>query len=163
MGSPLKTFSTQTTTQEHSKMSRYPSAYGHTPSYKTVGSGYPSALSSSSLDTSYTSSSMRDMDREMNNMKREMDRDFGSLAPRTSTSLSSPLNQSSSYQSKSYSASSSSNDGGRPHYSSQSDSVYKSTRTGTGNIPHTSYSHNTSSYDSDRPYRNNVSSFSYNI
>ena len=129
-------------------MSRYPSAYGHTPSYKTVGSGYPSALSSSTLDTSYTSSSMRDMDREMNNMKREMDRDFGSL--------SSPLNQSSSsssYQSKSYSATSSSNDGGRPHYSSQSDSVYKSTRTGAGNIPHTSYSHNTSSYDSDRPYR----------
>ena len=138
------------------QMSRYPSAYGHTPSYKTVGSGYPSALSSSSLDTSYTSSSMRDMDREMNNMKREMDRDFGSLASRTSTSLSSPLNQSSSsssYQSKSYSATSSSNDGGRPHYSSQSDSVYKSTRTGAGNIPHTSYSHNTSSYDSDRPYR----------
>merc|ERR1712107_949104 len=137
---------------EHCKMSRYPSAYGHTPSYKTVGSGYPSALSSSALDTSYTSSSMRDMDREMNNMKREMDRDFGSL--------SSPLNQSSSsssYQSKSYSATSSSNDGGRPHYSSQSDSVYKSTRTGAGNIPHTSYSHNTSSYDSDR---NNVSSFS---
>merc|ERR1712012_477730 len=154
MGSPLKTFSTQTTTQEHCKMSRYPSAYGHTPSYKTVGSGYPSALSSSSLDTSYTSSSMRDMDREMNNMKREMGRDFGSLASRSSTSR---------YQSKSYSATSSSNDGGRPHYSSQSDSVYKSTRTGAGNIPHTSYSRNTSSYDSDRPYRNNVSSFSYNI
>ena len=55
-------------------MSRYPSAYGHTPSYKSVGglSSYPSALSSS------TSSSLtRDMDREMGAMKREMDRDFG--------------------------------------------------------------------------------------
>ena len=36
-------------------------------------------------------------------------------------------------------------------------------RTGAAGIPHTSYSHNTSSFDSDRPYRNNVSSFSYNI
>ena len=53
-------------------MSRYPSAYGHTPSYKSVGglSSYPSALSSSSSLT-------RDMDREMGAMKREMDRDFG--------------------------------------------------------------------------------------
>ena len=144
-------------------MSRYPSAYGHTPSYKSVGSGYPSALSSSSvLDTS---SSMRDMEREMGAMKREMDRDFGMMSSSARTglsgasSLSSPLTQSSSsnsssYQSsKSYSSTSSSNEGGRPHYSSQSDSVYKSTRTGPGNIPHTSYSHNSSSYDSDRPYR----------
>ena len=36
-------------------------------------------------------------------------------------------------------------------------------RMGPGNIPHPSYSHNTASFDSDRPYRNNVSSFSYNI
>jgi len=65
-------------------MSRYPSAYGHTPSYKSVGSGYPSALSSGSsvLDSSSSSSSSRmrnmemDMDREMGAMRREMDRDF---------------------------------------------------------------------------------------
>ena len=63
-------------------MSRYPSAYGHTPSYKSVGSGYPSALSSGSsvLDSSSSSSRMRnmemDMDREMGAMRREMDRDF---------------------------------------------------------------------------------------
>merc|ERR1712198_298436 len=44
---------------------------------------------------------------------------------------------SSSYQSKSYSASSSSVDGGLPHYSSSSDSVYKSTRTGPSNVHHT--------------------------
>ena len=58
-------------------MSRYPSAYGYTPSYKTVAgssSSYPSAL-----DTGLPSSSglSRDLDREMGAMKREMDREFG--------------------------------------------------------------------------------------
>lgn len=60
-------------------MSRYPSAHGHTPSYKSLGSGagssYPSALGSSVLDSG--SSLGRDMDREMAAIKREMDRDFG--------------------------------------------------------------------------------------
>ena len=65
-------------------MSRYPSAYGHTPSYKSVGS-YPSALSGSDLDTGLTSNTrMRnmelDMDREMGAMRREMDRDFHSVS-----------------------------------------------------------------------------------
>ena len=58
-------------------MSRYPSAYGYTPSYKTVGgssSSYPSAL-----DTGLPSGTglSRDLDREMGAMKREMDREFG--------------------------------------------------------------------------------------
>ena len=54
-------------------MSRYPSAYGYTPSYKTVGgsSSYPSALDTGSSGLS------RDLDREMGAMKREMDREFG--------------------------------------------------------------------------------------
>jgi len=113
------------------------------------------------------------MDREMGAMRREMDRDFGGvLSTGTSLSHHSPLGSSSrtggteassSYQSKTYSSTSSSVGGGVPHLSSQSDSVYRSTRTGPGNIPHTSYSHTTASTDSDRPYRNNVSSFSYNI
>merc|ERR1711963_657797 len=139
--------------RSHYKMSRYPSAYGHTPSYKSVGSGYPSALSSGSsvLDSSSSSSSSRmrnmemDMDREMGAMRREMDRDFTTgtrsslatdpLMKYSSSSMVSPLGgasnkseSSSSYQSKSYSASSSSVDGGLPHYSSSTDSVYKSTR-----------------------------------
>jgi len=164
-------------------MSRYPSAYGHTPTYKSVGNSYPSALSST-LGSSVmdSSSSMRDMEREMGAMKREMDRDFGAMSHRTTSGLgsdpllkyssSSPLGLSSSgsrsensstYQSKSYSSSSSQVDGGVPHHSSHSDSVYRSTRTGPSNIPHTSYSHSSSSFDSDRPYRNNASSFSYNI
>merc|ERR1712098_759987 len=156
-----------------------------TPSYKSVGSGYPSALSSSSSVLDSGSSRMRnmemDMDREMGAMRREMDRDFSTgtrtslatdpLMKYSSSSMMSPLggsankseSSSSSYQSKSYSATSSSVDGGLPHYSSSSDSVSRSTRTGPSNIPHTSYSHTSSSFDSDRPYRNNVSSFSYNI
>merc|ERR1719382_315611 len=96
-------------------------------------------------------------------MRREMDRDFGG-ALSTGASLShSPLGSSSrpggteasstSYQSKSFSSSSSSSlGGGVPHHTSQSDSVYRSTRTGPGNIPHTSYSHTTASHDSERPY-----------
>ena len=64
------------------EMSRYPSAYGHTPSYKSVGgltgSSYPSALGSS-LGSSTSSSLTRDMDREMGAMRREMDRDFGGV------------------------------------------------------------------------------------
>merc|ERR1712130_879511 len=103
----------------------------------------------------------------MGAMRREMDRDFTTgtrsslatdpLMKYSSSSMISPLggaankseSSSSSYQSKSY--------------SSSSDSVSRSTRTGPSNIPHTSYSHTSSSFDSDRPYRNNVSSFSYNI
>ena len=63
-------------------MSRYPSAYGHTPSYKSVGgltgSSYPSALGSS-LGSSTSSSLTRDMDREMGAMRREMDKDLGGV------------------------------------------------------------------------------------
>merc|ERR1719411_1363320 len=154
-------------------MSRYPSAYGHTPSYKSVGgqggSSYPSALGSSLGSSSLT----RDMDREMGAMRREMDKDLGGVLSTGSSLSYSPLGSSSrsggetscsSYQSKSYSSTSSSSlGGGVPHHSSQSDSVYRSTRTGPGNIPHTSYSHTSASTDSERPYRNNVSSFSYNI
>merc|ERR1711893_75380 len=149
-------------------MSRYPSAYGHTPGYKSMTAStptFPSALdrgmdlSLSSGLGGRTSSSL-------------MDSSLSSLASdplmRHSTALS-PSGSSraaeSSYQSKSYSSSTvqSSFDGGRPHHSSSSDSTYKSTRTGASGIPHTSYSHTSSSFDSDRPYRNNVSSFSYNI
>ena len=46
---------------------------------------------------------------------------------------------------------------------SHHDSTYRSTRVGDSGIPHTSYGHSSSSYDSDRPYKNTVSNFSYNI
>ena len=88
-----------------------------------------------------------------------------SHSPLGSVSRTGGTERSSSYQSQSqsYSSSSSNTGGGVPHHTSQSDSVYRSTRTGPGNIPHTSYSHTSASTDSERPYRNNVSSFSYNI
>ena len=105
-----------------------------------------------------------------------IDREFSSLSSTLSTDpllkYNSPLATAgagraaeSSYQAKSYSSSTtqSSADGGRPHMSSHSDSMHKSVRTGPSSIPHTSYSHNTSSFDTDRPYKNNNSSFSYNI
>merc|ERR1719411_1803041 len=115
-------------------MSRYPSAYGHTPSYKSVGgqggSSYPSALGSSLGSSSLT----RDMDREMGAMRREMDRDLGGVlstgaslshSPLGSVSRTGGTERSSSYQSQSqsYSSSSSSTGGGVPHHTSQSDSV----------------------------------------
>merc|ERR1712228_436656 len=119
-------------------MSRYPSAYGHTPGYKSMTASTPTFPSA---------------------LDRGMDLSLSSgLGGRTSsslmeTSLSSlhtdPLMRHSSALS--------------PLGSSCSDSTYKSTRTGASGIPHTSYSHTTSSFDSYRPHRNNVSSFSYNI
>ena len=50
-----------------------------------------------------------------------------------------------------------------PHRESHHDSTYRSTRVGDSGIPHTSYGHSSSSYDSNRPYKNAVSNYSYNI
>ena len=50
-----------------------------------------------------------------------------------------------------------------PDRESHHDSTYRSTRVGDSGIPHTSYGHSSSSYDSNRPYKNAVSNFSYNI
>merc|ERR1739838_1270211 len=158
------------------KMSRYPSAYGQTPGYKSMTSStssYPSALEGSrrmDMDMGLsvggrTSSSL---------LGSNIDREFASLSSSLSTDpllkYNSPLattgssrSAESTYQAKSYSSTTSSADGGLPHRSSQSDTTYKSVRTGPSNIPHTSYSHTCNSFDTDRPYKNNVSSFSYNI
>merc|ERR1711892_903254 len=103
-------------------------------------------------------------------LESNIEREFASLSSSLSTDpllkYNSPLATTgssraaeSTYQAKSYSSS----DGGLPHRSSQSDTTYKSVRTGPSNIPHTSYSHTSNSFDTDRPYKNNVSSFSYNI
>merc|ERR1712004_650236 len=97
----------------------------------------------------------------------DLDRD---MARHLSTSMRSPLNttthsgSSSSYKTEKYSSSSvSSANGSLPHRESHHDSTYRSTRVGDSGIPHTSYAHTTSSFDSDRPYKNAVSNFSYNI
>merc|ERR1712012_1350489 len=141
--------------------SSYPSAHGHTPSYRSAASTvYPSALGSDtgSFSSGLSSrSTLSDLDRDM--------------ARHVTSSIRSPLNtttnsgsSSSSYKTEKYSSSSvSSANGGLPHRESHHDSTYKSTRVGDSGIPHTSYAHTTSSFDSDRPYKNAVSNFSYNI
>ena len=59
--------------------------------------------------------------------------------------------------------SSSSQDGARPKVEYSTDSTYKSVASGPSGIPHTSYSHTGPSYSTENPYKNRVSSFSYNI
>merc|ERR1712004_299031 len=151
--------------------SSYPSAHGHTPSYRSAASTvYPSALGSDtgSFSSGLSSrSTLSDLDQDINRH----------LNSSLSTSMRSPLNttthsgSSSSYKTEKYSSSSvSSTNGGLPHRQadfyfreSHHDSTYRSTRVGDSGIPHTSYAHTTSSFDSDRPYKNAVSNFSYNI
>merc|ERR1711973_177335 len=144
--------------------SSYPSAHGHTPSYRSAASTvYPSALGS---DTGSFSSGLSSRS-ALSDLDRDMTRHINSSL---STSTRSPLNttthsgSSSSYKTEKCSSSSvSSANGGLPHRESHHDSTYRNTRVGDSGIPHTSYGHSSSSYDSDRPYKNAVSNFSYNI
>merc|ERR1712107_905145 len=163
--------------------SSYPSAHGHTPSYRSAASTvYPSALGSDKLwpqaekdfhttfhfpQTGSFSSGLSSRSTLSTDLDRDMARHVNSSL---STSTRSPLNttthsgSSSSYKTEKYSSSSvSSTNGGLPHRESHHDSTYRSTRVGDSGIPHTSYAHTTSSFDSDRPYKNAVSNFSYNI
>merc|ERR1712107_737660 len=141
--------------------SSYPSAHGHTPSYRSAASTvYPSALGS---DTGSFSSGL-----SSRSALSDLDRD---ITRHVNSSIRSPINtttnsgsSSSSYKTEKYSSSSvSSANGGLPHRESHRDSTYRSTRVGDSGIPHTSYAHTSSSFDSDRPYKNAVSNFSYNI
>merc|ERR1712126_700037 len=81
------------------------------------------------------------------------------------SSLGSPLtpsthsSSSSTYKAENYS----SVNGGVPKRESHHDSTYRSTRVGDSGIPHTSYSHSSSSYNSDRPGGSYAISHSYNI
>merc|ERR1712107_162309 len=101
--------------------SSYPSAHGHTPSYRSAASTvYPSALGSDtgSFSSGLSSrSALSDLDRDM--------------ARHVSTSMRSPLNttthscSSSSYKTEKYSSSSvSSANGVLPHRESHHDSTY---------------------------------------
>lgn len=150
--------------------SRYPSAYGHTPSYRSynsgssglVGHGYPSALGTSTsltadkvlsdTDKFFTDSSL--------SSSRAFDKyDLGMPSTTGSSSAASKKVQSSSYTS-SYSSAS---DGGRPKVESSSDYTTRSQATGSSGIPHSSYAHSSSNYSSEDPYKNRVNSYSYNI
>merc|ERR1711899_413811 len=143
--------------------SRYPSAFGHTPTYRSYAS-IPDA--------------------SVGDLTRDLTRDLGSLTNtagvsafnRTPTSLltstdfnmpavggSSSSSSAQKVASYSSSYSSTSRDGGRPVTEYSTDSTYKSTTTGPSGIPHTSYGHSSSNYSSENPYKNRVSSYSYNI
>merc|ERR1712107_98041 len=159
--------------------SSYPSAHGHTPSYRSAASTvYPSALGSDKLwpqaeKDSHTTFHFPQTGSFSSGLSSrsalsDLDRD---ITRHVNSSIRSPLNttthsgsSSSSYKTEKYSSSSvSSTNGGLPHRESHRDSTYRSTRVGDSGIPHTSYAHTSSSFDSDRPYKNAVSNFSYNI
>merc|ERR1712183_1025986 len=139
--------------------SRYPSAFGHTPTYRSYAS-IPDA--------------------SIGDLSRDLTRDLGSLtntagisaSDRTPTSLLTSMpaiggssTSSSAQKVSSYSSSysSTSRDGGRPKTEYSTDSTYKSTATGASGIPHTSYAHTSSAHSGENPYKNRVSSYSYNI
>merc|ERR1712121_358052 len=116
--------------------SRSPSAYGHTPSYRSVNAlpsdPYPSALGASApASSSFTSGLGRDMARDI---KFDIDRELKAFdAPLSTGSLggsgltgsgSSSAQKGSSYQS------SSATDGKRPVVESSYDSTYRAQQTG---------------------------------
>merc|ERR1711894_472506 len=143
--------------------SRYPSAFGHTPTYRS----YASIPDASIGDLS------RDLTRELGSLSSTagvsaFNRTPTSLLSSTDFSLPSVGGGSTSssaakVQSYSSSYSSTSRDGGRPITEYSTDSTYKSQTTGPSGIPHTSYGHSSSNYSSENPYKNRVSSYSYNI
>merc|ERR1719400_311816 len=131
--------------------SRYPSAYGHTPSYRSV-SNLPSTTYESP-SSSFTSGLGRDMARDL---KFDIDRELKSFdTPLTTSSggsSSSASKQVSSYSASSYS--SSATDGKRPVVESSYDSTYRSSQTGPSGVPHSSYAHSSANYSSENPYKN---------
>jgi len=148
--------------------SRYPSAYGHTPSYRSynagstglVGSGYPSALGTTTSSTADRLLKDFDNDKFFDSSlssSRAFDKYDVGMPSTTGGSSASKKVASSSY---SYSSTS---DGGRPVVESSSDYTMRSTATGASGIPHTSYATSSSSYSSDNPYKNRSHNFSYNI
>merc|ERR1739842_146890 len=99
----------------------------------------------------------------LSSMERDMARHLSSRGRSPLTTSTGSSASSSTYKTEKYSSSVSSSNGGLPHRESHHDSTYRSTRVGDSGIPHTSYGHSSSSYDSNRPYKNAVSNFSYNI
>lgn len=150
--------------------SRYPSAYGHTPSYRSYnrmdsvgsglgGSGYPSAMGATSSLTS-ADKIMADMKSDKFFSDTGLSSTFGSSLTPTGSGSSSSKKVSSSAYSSSYSSAS---DGGRPKVEYSSDATHRSQATGSSGIPHTSYSHTSAGYSSENPYKNRVNSYSYNV
>merc|ERR1712071_389230 len=149
--------------------SRYPSAYGHTPSYRSyvkgdigVDASYPSALGSSGLGSGSRSAALTDFDMNMPLSSSSLGSGLGSGLTGTGGSSSS-MSSSRQVQQSSSSYSSNSADGGRPKVEFNKDSTYRSTATGPSGVPHSSYAHSSQNYNSDNPYGNRTSNYSYNI
>jgi len=163
-------------------MSRYPSSYGHTPSYRSYRSlagvpTWPSALGYSDDDFSFRTGLLGSGTRLLGSgLHSHFDQEFSTLKssllddsllfdpllrydPITKTTSNSS-SKVSSYRSE---EAVSSVNGGAPHRVAYSDSTARSTSVGRSGIPHNSYSHRSTSYDSHRPYANRVTSYSYNI
>merc|ERR1719489_138230 len=153
--------------------SRYPSAYGHTPSYRSYNSLGSSTSTGYDLPSSsaYKSDLARDLAREHKTVGfSDTDKFFSDVDKAFDTPLSTGLGSGTSgstaskkVSSYSSSYSSTSGTGSRPVVEYSTDSSYKSSNTGASGIPHSSYAHTSSSYSSDNPYKNRVSSYSYNI
>eukprot|EP00093_Oithona_nana_P002758 02758.XXX_18716_18141_1 [CDS] Oithona nana genome sequencing. len=146
--------------------SRYPSAFGHTPTYRSYSSIPDASISGISRDLT------RDLGisnaGEIRIVYIKCKQSFTTFFPdyfhfHCSVRGSSSNAASKKVSSYSSSYSSTSKDGGRPVTEYSTDSTYKSTATGSSGIPHTSYSHTSSGFSSENPYKNRVSSFSYNI
>ena len=137
-------------------MSRYPSSYGHTPSYRSVASTvYPSALGAdmdrefssrfrelSHSDRGFSPAGLRacsvlpDVDRRFItsglralSVLSDIDREFSSISSRSPlTTPGSHSASSSTYKAENYSSATSSTNGGLPHRETHNDSTYRSTR-----------------------------------
>merc|ERR1712168_1336350 len=149
--------------------SRYPSAYGHTPSYRSYNSLGSSSTSYDLPSSSYKSDLARELARDHKTTSFADDKFFSDVDRAFDTPLmtssAGTVGSSSSKKVSSYSSSysSSSGTGSRPVVEYSTDSSYKSSTTGASGVPHSSYAHTSSSYSSDNPYKNRVSSYSYNI
>merc|ERR1719510_237639 len=153
----------------HTGGSKYPSAYGHTPSYRSYAS-IPDASASDfardlTRDLGLGASSTAGVSAFNRNTTSSLLADTDLLLPTTSLRSSGGTSSASAQKVSSYSSSysSTSRDGGRPVTEYSTDAMYKSTATGASGIPHTSYVHSSSGYSSENPYKNRVSHHSYNI
>lgn len=159
--------------------SRYQSAFGHTPSYRSyvrsgldssapTSSAFSSGLGSAGLGSSTGSTGFNaygsgpGYDLSLPSASFDLGLSTSGLGSAGGSGSSSKAVQKVS----NYSYSSSSNsavDGGRPVVEYSKESNYKASATGPSGIPRSSVAHSSSSYSSEDPYKNRVSNYSYNI
>ncbi len=148
--------------------SRYPSAFGHTPSYRsyvkggldtglasdygTTGLGLGSTTLSPSLGSAGVGGSF---DLSMPSFSKDLGLSGGSGNYASSTSKVSSQNYSSVSDSR--------RDGGRPVVEYSSDATFRKQESGPSGIPRTQYATSSQAYSSEDPYKNRNFNYSYNI